>query len=244
MSQLGELLALVHGARTSFRSFRGRYRLWRREDRAVAAAMAFLERVEGAGAAGGLASSVEGQSTGPRVSEGEWRMWFDRPDRVREEIDGEGFGQGRAVRLGTRWWSYDEDNGVLSNEGYAAFSSGVGEMFSAWIGPTALLAALEFRTLSTGLCAGRPTMTAHATIPTDEVLDQRLDLRALHGLGPAASDYILDFDDQYGLILRIEARHDGEPFFVGEALEVGFDETFGEDIFCFTLPSGATYPPG
>jgi hypothetical protein len=103
VSQLGDLLEVVHNSRRSFRTFRGRYRLWRDERLAQEA---FLAAAEAAKARGGssvaIISTGPGDEPAPAFSESEWRIWLQRPDRVREEFDDEGFGCPLAVRVGSR----------------------------------------------------------------------------------------------------------------------------------------------
>jgi hypothetical protein len=60
----------------------------------------------------------------------------------------------------------------------------------------------------------------------------------LHGLGAEAEEYELAVDLETGILLRVEARFDGEPFLIGEAQAVAFDEELPPSIFAFTPPEG------
>jgi outer membrane lipoprotein-sorting protein len=244
VSQLGDLLEVVHSSRRSFKTFRGHYRLWRDERLAQEA---FLAAAEAAKARGGssvtIISTGPGEEPAPTITEAEWRIWLERPDRVREEFDGQGFGCPLAVRVGSRWWAYDRWNGAITNEGEEGVGSGVGDTFGAWLEPASILGLLELEPLGDGKVAARQAITARATRPTAGMSDED-DLEwSLHRLGVSAEEYELAIDSERGVILRLEARHGGEPYFVGEAESVAFDEPIAAETFVFTPPEGEEVRP-
>ncbi len=243
MSELGDLLELLHDSRESFGTFRGRYRLWSQSELAQEA---FAASMDAAGERGHTVAMILGEGEEERaspVSEGEWRIWFQRPDRVREEVVGEGFGIPLGVRVGQRWWTFDEWSGATTNEGNEEVSANVGETFGGWFEPAAILGLLEFEALGSCEIAGRGALSARATRPAGGLSEDGLDSWSLHRLGAEAREYLLALDAERGVILRLEARHEGEPFFLAEALEVAFDEAFDDETFVFTPPAGEELRP-
>jgi hypothetical protein len=55
--------------------------------------------------------------------------------------------------------------------------------------------------------------------------------RTLHVLGTGADEYRLVVDSQIGLLLRTEARYQGDAFRVIEADQIGTEESFGDRVF-------------
>jgi outer membrane lipoprotein-sorting protein len=242
MTELGELLELLHRSRRGFQTFHGRYRLWRHEklnaEAFEAAVEAEKEREGGAVAVLPLGGKEPTSST----VQGEWRIWLERPDRIREEFDSEDFGAPLVVQVGKRWWSYDRWNGAITNEGEEEVGGGAGEQFSGWLEPASVLGLLEFEPLGEGEVAGRRTLNARAIRATPGIAVDH-DAWGLHRLGVDAEQYELALDAERGVILRLEARHRGQPFFIGEARTVEFDQPLAEEIFVFRAPEGEEVRP-
>jgi outer membrane lipoprotein-sorting protein len=242
MTELGELLELLHRSRRGFQTFHGRYRLWRHEklnaEAFEAAVEAEKEREGGAVAVLRLGGKEPPSST----VEGEWRIWLERPDKIREEFDSEDFGAPLVVQVGKRWWSFDRWNGAITNEGEEDVGGGAGEQFSGWLEPASVLGLLEFEALGEGEVAGRRTLNARAIRATPGIAVDH-DAWGLHRLGVDAEQYELALDAERGVILRLEARHRGQPFFIGEARTVEFDQPLAEEIFVFRAPEGEEVRP-
>jgi hypothetical protein len=49
--------------------------------------------------------------------EGLWKIWIQRPDRIRQETEGQALSETRAVVVGGRWSMWDEHNGLRTNQG-------------------------------------------------------------------------------------------------------------------------------
>jgi outer membrane lipoprotein-sorting protein len=241
VSDLGQLLQVIHDSRSRWRTFRGEYRLWRHRERSHEA---FIEMAKRSGGTtyGGLALARKGDPPPPE-SEGRWLIWVERPDSAREEFEGTAWGTRTVVKVGERWWAYDEYGGARSNEGEEDVGIDVGR-FSGWLEPAKLLGSLRFKPMGTTEVAGRAALRALATLPDEPSLDDD-DHRdwELHMLGAEAEEYELAVDQEMGTLLRVEARFGGQPTLIGEAEVVAFDEDFPPETFVFTPPEGEEIQP-
>jgi hypothetical protein len=61
---------------------------------------------------------------------------------------------------------------------------------------------------------------------------------ALHHLGAGAQEYAIEVDAERGVLLRAEARFDGQAISVTEAMEIAFDMPLDPELFRFTPPAG------
>lgn len=205
VSELGDLLELLHGSRGGFRTFRGRYRLWRDEAAYEEAFRAAAEAAEEESSTVLFATAAPGGEVHPPARETEWRIWLEPPDRVREEFDDDSFGSPVAVAVGNRWWMYDRWNGAITNEGEEHVESDVGDTYSAWFAPASILGSLKFEPRGGGEVAGRPTVNARAVRPRPINWDDDDVDWGPAGLGIEAEEYELALDVERGVILRLEA---------------------------------------
>jgi hypothetical protein len=228
VTDLGDLLVLLHGAGDRVSTVRVVMRTWRHLGIGGEAMARVLERQDAV--AYGPAAVPERESYESLV-----RVWRSPPDRVREEREdpsGSSFG----VRRGRIWWRYDPDNGAISNEDQPDAGSGIGQELGWLLDPAALIAALDFGELGAGQRAGRPTARVHAR--PRAAAEGREDA-ALWRLGAIGADeLLLDIDAGRGTLLRVEARFEGRPFAITEIVEVAFDEQLPDDTFVFTPPPG------
>jgi hypothetical protein len=228
VSDLGELLVLLHGAGRRTSTVRATVRTWRDPRR-------LREAFERAAAEGG---AVLYGGDGDEDDEGESaesviRVWLAPPDRAREEragADGEGYG----VRRGPLRWHYDPGSGATSNEKQPEVGSGIGEELWWLLDPAPVMGLLDFDAIVPGRQAGRATLRVRA-VPRARAEDD-WPLARLGAVG--ADELLLDVDAERGALLRIEARFDGRPYSISEVAEVVFDETFQDDLFVFTPPPG------
>src|SRR5437868_3963068 len=116
MGELGQALALMHGARDRVRSLRATIRISHDHARARRALEWFAQTP--AGRQSGYAEDLlELDADGERPpTEEEWRLWIEKPDRLREERDRPGRSTQTGVRVGDLWWRYDSEYGPHSNE--------------------------------------------------------------------------------------------------------------------------------
>jgi hypothetical protein len=229
VSDLGELLVLLHGAGGRTSTVRATVRTWRDPRRSREA----FERAAGEGGAV-LYSGGGDEEAEEEPVESVIRVWLAPPDRAREEragADGEGFG----VRRGKLWWHYDTRSGATSNEDQPEVGSGIGEELRWLLDPAPVMGLLDFDTIVPGRRADRATLRVRA-VPRAQADGNDWPLARLGGTG--ADELLLDVDAERGALLRIEARWEGRPFSISEVVEVAFDETFPNDLFEFAPPPG------
>lgn len=234
MSDLGELLLLLHDADEPFQTLQARYRIWRHHGRLRAASLAQSRQSRGAA----VAMGTFGRPPAPESAESEevLHLWRVVPDRARvEHPSGERAG-GYGVRIGGRWWSWDPRLGAMSNAEDTSVGSGIGEELGPVLDPARLLGPLHFEPLGPGTRAGRATILAEAR-PRAQL--EHLPLRfELHELGAGAERYRLEFDSERGIVLAVHAFAEGEPFHVIEALELTVDGPLDPQLFEFQAPNG------
>lgn len=236
MSELGDLLELLHGA-TQFRTVRAEFRVWRHDQRALTAFQAMAAR------SGGMvtmyAESEEGEEPPSPESESTARLWLELPDRVREERPDH-----LAVKDGERWWTWQRDWGASTNVGSEdGVSTSIGTQFIPLLAPARVLGALEWTAAGRGERAGRPVLLALAH-PREQIGDEDDQLGwNLHPFGSGAGEYAFEVDVERGVLLRAEARYEGEPFQVVEVTDIAFDEDLPEETFVFEAPDGSQPEP-
>ena len=134
MTELGDVLELLHGAGRSFDTVRVEAREWRHNHRLLAA----YDRASERAARGGqiVVSRLAGADDVPAESETLLRAWFEQPNRVREERDDAGHHY-VAVADGTRWWQRLPGWATTSEEGDGWASGQVGQLRAATPRPVA-----------------------------------------------------------------------------------------------------------
>ena len=232
MSELGDLLVLLHGARGRISTVRATVRTWQ-DLHGLREAMARHANRVGF-VTYGSAEEPERESVESLV-----RVWLAPPDGAREERTGQD-GEWVGVRRGRLWWRYDARSGATSNEGQPEIGSGIGEEFRWLLDPAPAIGLLDFDEAEPGRCAGRPTLRVRA-VPREREDGADVPLIRLGAMG--ADEIVLDVDAERGALLRIEARFEHRPIAISEILEIAFDETFPPDTFVFTPPSGEDVRP-
>jgi outer membrane lipoprotein-sorting protein len=229
MTDLGDLLVLLHGARDRVSTVRAVVRTWRHV-RLSHEAMA-RRADDGGFVAYAPAGEPERESVESLV-----RVWLSPPDRAREEREGSD-GEWYGVCRGRLWWRYDVYSGAKSNEDQPEVGSGgIGDEFGRLLDPAALIGVLDFGEISAGRRASRPVLRVRA-VP--RAVAEGHDDAALWRLGAMGADELrLEIDGERGTLLRIEARFEQQPFAISEVLEIAFDEQFSDDTFVFTPPPG------
>jgi outer membrane lipoprotein-sorting protein len=225
VSELGDLLALMHGARGRLTTVRATVRTWND----VARTHEAMSRRGTVVMYGPEADEVERESL--------LRVWLEPPELAREERDGEAY----AVRRGSLWWSYDPHNGARSNEDRPEVGSGgTGEEVWWLVDPAPIIGLLDYDGFARGQQAGRETISVRA-VP--RALGDGESWPLVRIAGEGADELRLEVDAQQGALLRIEARLGGQPYAIYEALEVAFGERFADDVFEFTPPEGEEVRP-
>lgn len=228
MSELGDLLELMHGARNRYRTLRLTMREWQHSGRHL---RVFEEQARRRPRGGGLVmySAGEAEADSPPTEEQVTvvRLWIGGEARVREERDvveppGE---RSVSVRDGDWWWTYSPSMGAMTNEGDPNYGLGIGE--AELLDPSELLARLDLEVIGTGERAGRPVIVAHG-------VPRKLRYEPDEPVG----EQELEVDREVGVLLRLAHTFEGEEYLVSEVTEIAFDEDFPDAIFTFVPPEG------
>lgn len=229
MSELGDVLELMHGARNSFRTIRVVIRDWHHVRRGAQA----FERHMAAERRRGGRSSFGTRSTGDQSEtyESTSSLWHERPDRWRiQHVQRHDPEPEETVTVidGDTWWLYSPSMGALTNEGDPGH--GVGRAGEHLLDPSELIPAHDFEIVGSDERAGRPCIVVRARPRPLE-----------HGFhrGPMGADEVdLLVDAERGVLLRQAARIEGEEYQVSEVLEIEFDGPVPPDTFRFKPPPG------
>jgi len=230
VATLGDVLELLHGAYERFETVRLVAHDWQHFARSHDAIKRFAAESGGTGyATFGFTSDA-----GPETSEGIVRLWFEKPQRVREEQEG---GRRRGVlgiRDGEHWWMYSPESGARSNEDDVAMGSGVGQQYEHFLDPSVFIPGLTFELLGETDVAGRRALR----VVGRPRVGRSISRHELFRLAPGADEYELAVDAEVGVLLRVLARLDGEEFSSREVTEIAFDESFAPETFVFVPPPG------
>ncbi|MGH9223706.1 MAG: LolA family protein [Acidimicrobiales bacterium] len=228
MSELGDLLELLHGANGRWQTVHAVSRRWTNAELMRTAKERHAERQRAHGSR--VVVGIRGH--GPATSEYVTRTWVDRPrSRTRTETEND-HGPMLNVRDGNRWWWYSPMSGATVNEDNP--DTALGMNLDPLLDPVGLIEAFEFTVTGAADVAGRTAVTAVAT-PRAEGL--RRGFGAFTSLG--ADEVHLAVDRERGVLLRTEARLDGRTFDLNEVLEGAFDEVFDGELFRFVSPDGS-----
>ena len=231
MSELGDVLELLHGAHRRFTSVRATIREWHHHERSERAFARFAEGRGGSIGAVFATRSEEGPP--PPATETVVRLWWEPPDRLREEREEHRAGGLHvAVARGERWWIATPGLGSVSNEEDPDVQGPSGPSHSYLFDPARLLGVLDLEVVGPASVAGRSARRLRA-LPRAASVDTFVVAMPL-----GADDYDLDVDAERGVVLRVAARIGGEEFVVVEILEVAFDESFPPGTFEFVPPPG------
>ncbi|MGD0197611.1 MAG: hypothetical protein ABSC56_06865 [Solirubrobacteraceae bacterium] len=247
LPELGSLLALLHRADDPFSTVAVAYRLWVHRERSFAAFGADMEarKASGYGVAtihSARRSNAAGEDEPVVASEEVVRIWRSE-DRYRQEVEGGERDGSYLVRDGKLWWNWDRVSGARSNEDDPEHGLGVGgEELAIMLDPTPLLGLLRFRVTGRAVIAGRPVVVAEALPRLGRSRAQAQSVR-LHLLGSGAERYELSVDEQLGVLMRVVALRDDEPFREVTTIAITFDEPITEDRFRFEPPAGETIQP-
>jgi outer membrane lipoprotein-sorting protein len=227
VSELGELLELLHGADAPFETLFARFRIWRHDERTHAAFRAYADSQPGTSI--GVLTATRGAS--PEESEEIISIWREQPDRARMERPGS-----YGVCVGERWWMWQDQVGAISNADDESVSSSLGDELTALLSPARLLAVLRFEPTGRAERLGRPVIVANAwPRPSPR---QGPDGFALDDFGLGAERYRLEIDAERGIILASQSFTGNAPFIEVEALELKLDEPIDQARFEFVPPEG------
>jgi hypothetical protein len=230
MSELGDLLELMHGA-ASHVGFVHATLAERLRPRLLERAFAtFVERVDVARGGGYFHVPLGGVAPGAEADEHVWRveLWAAPPDRFRQERSGPDAEQVLVVD-GERWWEWTPAFGLHTHEERDGVRHHGGLDL---LDPAAFLAGHDLEVAGEGAVAGRPATRVRV---------QSTDLaRSPFGLQPGVETAELLLDSERGLILRLAELVDGEEALVREVEQIDYDQPPPEGTFGFELPAGAS----
>lgn len=235
MTNLANVLELIHGGADSFRTVRATIRVWHDSEKIQRAFEREIEEEqavgEGAGTVLMFAVGDPDAEPSPTESEEMVRLWLEKPRKRREEVDGP---HGRlTVTDRMKMWTYAPAFGALEQE---LEPDGDGGEADALLHPERLLPSVDVEVIGPASVAGREGIRLHAR--------RRRTPRHLPfgppALAPGADEYDLVVDKERGILLRTEAQIDREPFAISEIVEIAFDESFPPETFQFEPPEGET----
>jgi hypothetical protein len=210
MSELGDVLELLHGAHRRYRTVRLVAREWRHNTRLLAA-------YEQAMRASGVGSYRSTQDKGvPAETDVAVRVWFEQPNRYREERDQAGR-RWVAASDGLRWWTAMPDWATIAEEGDGWLRGHVGQETRPLLDPARLAGVVDLEPAGRGEAAGRPAYAVTAT-PRPGVYPD------VDVLATGADRHELLVDAERGLLLAVTSSRSGEPFSSIHVDEIAFDE--------------------
>ena len=227
MSELGQVLEVMHTSSESCHSLRLEGHEWRHRETFSRAWKHHLDELRRCGAASVRSFAFKKGGEGEPAPESReiWRVWLAKPDKRRAEFQ-VGDDMVTAVFAGQRWWS-KSPNGFRTNEGALNSGHGFGPG-AALIDPAAYLAVLQLSVDSRTTFLSRPAFVVTA-IP--RAIDPHEFNATFHMLGTGADLYQLVIDAELGILLRSEADFRGDAFRVIEVDAIGVDEQFSEATF-------------
>ncbi|MGH2988999.1 MAG: hypothetical protein ACRDMY_03885 [Gaiellaceae bacterium] len=247
MSDLGDLLELLHSARGRYRTVRGVLRQRSNLHDSERAHERWEEAMHEAGKSVGTSYAMLVFEDGtPSRSEGRHelvvRFWSEPPARMREETTGVAPQDHEhvLVRDGGRWWSYSPHWGAVSNVAAGAeaeeVTAGGGELWPALLDPSGWIPVFDFEVEGEVELMGRSAVRVQAIGRGASCSDDLPFVRTQLPLG--ADEYRLDVDRERGVVLRAAALLDGEEFWISAFEELVFDEKLPRETFAFEPPPG------
>jgi outer membrane lipoprotein-sorting protein len=216
VGELGEILELLHGARNRYRTVRAV--IHHRYDTDVGRRA--RTRLFGHDEDEDEDSDEESQRTFQETS----RVWFEPPDRIREEREDADAGWHSAIQDGGRWWAYDKEGVEHSNEDEPEVGTSIAEEAVLLFDPAVLIGALKLEPTGEVTVAGR---RAHRVVGRPRGGHASWNLLHLGG----GDEFDLAVDSERGVLLRAAARFEEQESQVTEVSEIAFDEDFGAETF-------------
>jgi hypothetical protein len=155
-----------------------------------------------------------------------WRIWLAKPDRRKAQFQ-VGDELVTAVFVGNWWWGWSPSAGFRTNGGASNASHGFGPA-EALVDPASHLTSLDMRVDGRITFLSRPAFRVTAAPRVNEPAGFN---RTLHMLGTGADEYQLVVDAEVGVLLRTEARYQGDAFRVIETGQIAIDESLGDKVF-------------
>jgi outer membrane lipoprotein-sorting protein len=224
MSELGDVLELLHGAHRRYRTVRLVAHEWRHNARFLAA---YEEAMRAGGASGYQSAAGEGV---PAETDVVVRVWFEQPNRFREERE-DGGRRYVAASDGSRWWTALPDWATIAEEGDGWLRGHVGRGIRPLLDPAQVAGLVDLETGGHGEVAGRPAYVVTAT-PRPGVHPD------VDVLATGADRHELLVDAERGLLLAVTSSRSEEPFSSIRVDEIAFDEPIDEARFAYEAKPG------
>lgn len=230
VSELGDLLALLHGADSSWRSVGGEVREWRNQQLVH---RAFMDEAR---ASGGKIFTV-GSGEAPETFESTYRLWTDgERTRVEREPTHEARPE-LLVRVGPVWWSFRSDHGAVTNDGADNVGSG-GDEIRAHLRPSMYLGRFRWSVVDRDTIAGRSCVIARAE--ERSASDRRRDfLPPAFDMISGGKTFDVAVDEERGVLLRVTKTVEGHPAEIREFVDIEFDLELPAELFIFRAPDGS-----
>ena len=227
MTELGDLLELIHGATGRIGSVQATVSERCRPQLMEAAFRRFGEHTGFARGGGYFFVPLGGVAPGEQADEHVWeiRLWADA-GRFRAERGGPDL-ESVVVVDNERWWSWSPAFGLRSHEDETGVRILGGlDLLDA----SELLVGYELELAGDTRVAGRPAKIVRVSGSGS----------GGHPLGLALGieEATLEIDAERGLVLRRVEFEQGQPAFVREVETITYDEALASDRFVFTLPDG------
>jgi hypothetical protein len=221
VSDVGDLLELLHGAADRWATVQTAIRSWRHVELGRRATERWAHETRQRG--GGVSiMAVAGEGTQPESYERVTRLWIAKPDRWRQEQD-EHLSAGR----GPLWWASSPDYGFMSNQGDP--DTGHSDPLSSWaahLAPARFIADVSFGDVRT----------------QEERIVALVRPRATQSFGPSlphgADEHVLSIDPERGIVLCIESFFEGTRFDLSELVDPVWDAEIPDEVFTLAPPPG------
>jgi hypothetical protein len=162
------------------------------------------------------------------------RVWWVKPDRLREEVESLHDGDHTTVRVvnGARW-TFLAGGELHSSEHVPGSTSPPSPRLAHVLDPAPLLPIVDLEVVGRATHAGREGIRVVAR--PREVDDP---LMGNSRLPPGADEHELVVDAHVGVLLRMASRIGGEDFAVTEVTDIAFDEEIPDERFVLVPPPG------
>src|SRR5712664_2757799 len=225
MSDLGEVLELMHTSSERWSSLRLRGHEWRHLETFSRAWEHDVTELRKHASVTVMSARFEKPGEPQEESREDWRVWLARPDKMRTQFQ-VGDQVVTAVFLGDHWWSWSP-SGFRTNDGALSFSHGFGPG-EGLVHPARHITSLQMRVAGRTTFLSRPAFDVAAVPHTSEPHGFE---RTFLMLGTGADLYKLVVDSEVGILLRSQAEFHGEPFRVIEVDDIGVNELLAPETF-------------
>ena len=223
MSELGDVLELLHGARSRYTTAH----LQANERRSYRLQNEAYERVRREYSGDVIGTVYGGPVDLPEDGEATIRGWFEQPNRFREER----VENGREFLIlgdGDRFWTSGPDWPTVVQEGSGWLLAN--PSLRLLLDPAGLLPLLDLDVRGRTTAAGRAAIDCHGTPRHGAAFDVPLPV--------GATEHELLVDAERGTLLRVVSLLDGVPFDTIEVTAAAFDEPLDGSLFRYDPSPG------